>query len=210
MLVMCHFTTPKSHLMISRILKYLSIFTLMVLLLWGCEEFFRRQIGGFAGSYPFVEYWDIKASEQEVVNAIIELKTQNPDLQPPYESELFFPRNSEYEWNSEEMKRYLNLQLRDSTLPLPPMTKNNTKSEYWLHVNFYYKDTNEELRTWTRPDVVDTTVTTFALVSVGENYINRDYWYVANKAEIRKFKVNVVDKLERIIKEKRKAAHNSW
>ena len=194
--------------MISKAGKYFYIIVLIFLLFWGCEEFLRRKIGGFAGSYPFAKSWDLNATEEEVINAIVELKKQNHDLQPPKEKELYFPRSMEYDYGSDEMIKFLVMKAKDSTLPLPPMTKSNTRSEYWLHINFYYKDTNEILYTWTRP-AVDTTMTTFALVSIGDKYINRDYWYLANKLEIRKFRKNVVDKLEEIIINKRKAAHNS-
>ena len=51
-------------------------------IVWGCEEFFRRKIGGIAGSFPFVESWEINAPEKEVLEAIIILKKQMPELQP--------------------------------------------------------------------------------------------------------------------------------
>ncbi len=196
--------------MTSRMNKKIVIFLTLFLLLWGCEEFFRRKIGGFAGSYPFVEYWDLKASESEVIEAIVELKKENPELQPPNQKELFQPREVDYDWGTDEMKKYLELYLKDSTLQLPPMTKSNTKSEYWLYVNFYYPDTKEIVHTWTRPDF-DTTVTTFAFVSLSrlENptdrrLINRDFWYLANRRQISKFSSTFVDKIQEKIDKRRK------
>jgi hypothetical protein len=192
-------------------IKYLLIFLTVFLFFWGCEELFRRKIGGFAGSYPFVEYWDLKATEAEVIDAIVELKGENRNLQPPNQKEFFNPRNVDYDWGTGEMKRHLELSLKDSTLPLPPMTKSNTKSDYWLYIDFYYPDTKEIVHTWTRPDF-DTTVTTFAFVSLSKidnptdhRLINRDFWYVANKRQISKFKSTFVDKIQDKINKRRKS-----
>ena len=52
------------------------------LFLFGANEFFRRVVGGFAGSYPFVESWNIAAKEDDVIKAIQELKNENPNLTP--------------------------------------------------------------------------------------------------------------------------------
>lgn len=181
------------------------------LFLWGCEELVRRKIGGLAGSYPFVEYWDLKATETEVLDAIVALKTENQDLQPPNQKELFEPRHVDYDWGSAEMIKHLHLSLKDSTLSLPPMTKTNTKSDYWLYIDFYYADTREIIHTWTRPDF-DTTVTTFAFVSLGKidnpsykRLINRDFWYLANTKQISKFKATIVDKIQQQIDKRRKS-----
>jgi hypothetical protein len=58
------------------------IFVSCFLFLFGANEFFRRVLGGFAGSYPFVESWNIAAKEEDVVKAIEELKNENPKLRP--------------------------------------------------------------------------------------------------------------------------------
>ncbi|MEJ1239688.1 hypothetical protein WBG78_16245 [Chryseolinea sp. T2] len=177
---------------------------------WGCEEFFRRKIGGFAGSYPFVESWELEASESEVIAAIVELKKENPGLQPPGETELFKPRKLDYDWDTDEMKTYFMLHLKDSTVQPPAMTKaNTTSSPYWLYVNFYYAGTKQVVHAWTRP-AIDTTNTTFAFVSLSplgnpsdQRLINRDFWYVANKIEIWKFKSRFVDQIRERIERNR-------
>ncbi len=181
--------------------------------IWGCEEFVRRKIGGFAGSYPFAESWDIHATEDEVIAAIVELKRENPSLQPPNEEELYFPRKMDYDWGSDEMKDHLHrsIALKDSTLPLPPMTKSNTTSGNWLFIHFYYSGTKEIVYTWTSPEYGDTTITTFAFVSLRNidnpkgtrKLINRDFWYLANKWQIHKFKTTVVDRIKEIVARKR-------
>lgn len=139
--------------------------------LWGCEEFVRRKIGGFAGSYPFVEYWEINASEQEVITAIRELVKSNPGYRPPDSTE--------------------HISTRDSSI----------ENDYWLHIVLYYPDTREVVQSWTRPDA-DTSVTTFAFVGLRSidipsemRLINRDFWFLANRQQIRKFKTTFVDRI---------------
>jgi hypothetical protein len=183
---------------------------LVFLLFWGCEEFFRRKIGGFAGSYPFVEYWDIKANEQEVIDAIKELNITNPNFQPPKNVEFISKRNTGYIWTSDEMKEYLEKVKIDSLTPLPEKNYSNYNHDYWLYVNLYYPDTKEIVHTWTRPGI-DKSITTFAFISLSNinnptdfRLINRDFWYIANKMQISKFKSTFVDKIQEIIEKKRK------
>jgi len=174
--------------MISKPTKYLVIILTSFLFLWGCEEFFRRKIGGFAGSYPFVEYWDLKASEEEVISAIEELGK----IDPNFHVEFISKRDTGYIWSSHEMIEY-SIKLRtDSLIPLPEKNYNNYNYDYWRHVNLYYPDTQETVYTWTRPSS-DTTLTTFAFVSLGKTrniserkLINRDFWYLENKKQIKK------------------------
>ena len=166
--------------MTTKTTKYLLIILTAFLFFWGCEEFFRRKIGGFAGSYPFAEYWDLKASEREITDAIKELSKINPNFQPPKNIEFISTRD----------------------------TSNDT--DYWLYINLYYPDTKEIVHTWTRPDF-DTTVTTFAFVSLSKvenptdyRLINRDFWYIANKKQISKFKRTFVDKIQEQIDKKKR------
>ena len=58
------------------------IFVTCFLFLFGANEFFRRVLGGFAGSYPYVESWNIAAKEEDVIKAIQKLKDENPNLKP--------------------------------------------------------------------------------------------------------------------------------
>lgn len=187
-------------------IKYTAIVFASFLLVWGSEEFFRRRIGGFGGSYPFVKSWDINATEVEVLEAIKELKQENPALHPNPDIELVPSRNSEYDWDSPEMIEYSKKYELDSLTPLPTKTKANTKNEYWLYIDFFYDGQN--VHTWTRPEF-DSTITTFALVSLNGRLINRDYWYLANKREIKKFKETIVDKVQEKIDERRKRGASS-
>ena len=70
------------------------IFISCFLFLFGTNEFFRRVLGGFAGSYPFVESWNIAAKEEDVIKAIQELKDENPSLKP--QSDTSFRSNYWY------------------------------------------------------------------------------------------------------------------
>jgi hypothetical protein len=58
------------------------IFVSCFLFLFAANELSRRVFGGFAGSYPFVESWNIAAKEEDVIKAIQELKNENPGLRP--------------------------------------------------------------------------------------------------------------------------------
>ena len=158
-----------------------------------------------------MEYWDIKASEREVIDAIKEITKENPNLIPPNETEFISKRDTGYIWTSYEMQEYLKKLKTDSLTPLPEKNYNNYYHDYWLFVDLYYSDTKEIVRTWTRPDF-DTTVTTFAFVSLSKldnptenRLINRDFWYIANKMQIRKFKSTFVDKIKEKINNKRKS-----
>lgn len=191
--------------------RLILILSISFLCIWGCEEFFRRKIGGIAGSFPFVESWKIKASESEVLEAIKELKKDKSTLRPPNNTELIGKRDSTYDWGSDEMKAHLEKYLKDSLTPLPKLNKNNMRVDYWLFINFYYNDTKEIVYTWTRPDVMDSSITTLALVgfsiendSTDYRKINRDFWYVSNKLQIRKFKKKILQPILDKIEERKK------
>jgi hypothetical protein len=185
------------------------IFVFCFLFLFGANEFLRREIGGFAGSYPYVEYWHINAPETEVIEAIKELKKEDPSLQPPNQTELTSKRDTGYNWNTIEMIEYNEKLLKDSSTPLPEHNYGNTYTDYWLYVDFYYADTKQVVHTWTRPDF-DSTITTFAFVSISSfdnpqdsKLVNKDFWYIENKRQINKFKRLIVDRIKAKIEKKK-------
>lgn len=189
--------------------RILIIISCCFFFVWGCEEFMRRVIGGFAGSYPFVEHWDVNAPEAEVLEVIKELKQEDPSLQPPNQPELTSKRDTGYNWNTIEMIEYKEKLLKDSLTPLPEHNYGNTYTDYWLYVDFYYADTKQVVHTWTRPDF-DSTVTTFAFVSISSldnpqdsKLINKDFWFIANKRQINKFKKLIVDRIKARIDRKK-------
>jgi hypothetical protein len=132
--------------------------------------------GGGAGSYPYVEYWELDYKETEVIEAIKDLKTEDKSIQPPNQTALTFGRDS----------------------------------SYWYYIDFYYSDTKEIVHTWTRPSR-DSFGITLALISFSKlsnpekfKYINKDFWYVANKIQINKFEENILRRIKRKIWETRK------
>lgn len=149
------------------------------LLVWGCEEFLRRKVGGLAGSYPFAEHWEIEATEQEVISAIRELGRTNPGFRSLDKDENISSREGDGE------------------------------GDYWLYIDLYYPDTRELVHSWTRP-LADTTKTTFALVSLVSvdnpndiRLINRDFWFLPNRKQIRRFESTFVDKILEQIQKRR-------
>lgn len=88
--------------------------------------------------------------------------------------------------------------------------------EYWCKFTFYYKDTNQDIFTWSRPNE-DSLYTTFALIAVSTHIdsltpydkiildrkeINRDYEYFENRKEIEKFEGRIINLIEEKIKER--------
>ncbi len=68
--------------------KIIIIVFFLITVVFISQEVFRRKIGVFGGSYPFVESWVINVPEKEMVEAIKELKLDNNKLQPPNDKEL--------------------------------------------------------------------------------------------------------------------------
>ena len=145
--------------------RALGVFVGVLLLIWGAEEFMRRKIGGFAGSYPYVESYEFNVPQVELNRLIEEVKNEHPDLRP----------------------------LSDSSYT----------SSYWYYVSFRYKDTDELVRAWTREEYRDSSSATLAFIGLnpGPGYtdlrlINRDFWFLANKRQITKFKREIVERIE--------------
>jgi hypothetical protein len=193
----------------SKTQRILIISTACLLLLFAGEEFFRRVLGGFAGSFPYVEYWEINATETEIIDAIKELKKEDSSLQPPNQTELTSKRDTGYIWNSYEMIAYKEKLKKDSLTPLPEPTYDNYYHDYWLYIDFYYADSKEVVHTWTRPEL-DKSITTFAFYSLTNldnpsehRLINKDFWYLANRRQITKFKKTIVDRIQAKIDKKK-------
>lgn len=130
-------------------------------------------------SYPFAEHWEIEATEKEVISAIRELGKTNPGFRSPSTDENISSREGDSE------------------------------GDYWLYIDLYYPDTKELVHSWTRP-LTDTTKTTFALVSLepldnpsGLRLINRDFWFLPNRRQIRRFESTFVDKIVEQIRKRR-------
>jgi hypothetical protein len=189
-----------------------------LLLLFAAQEIFRRCIGGFAGSYPFVEYWDLNVTEAELIEIIKELKTEVPSLQPPTQIALTWGRDSGYTKESMWVEIYGDELKKDSTAKPPKHDQSNSYgnaengwTDYWYYIDFYYPDTKEIVHTWTRPDW-NKSVTTLALISFSPlndttsfKFINRDFWFLANRRQISKFENVILDRIQQKINERRKS-----
>lgn len=172
------------------------------LVLFSINEFLRRCVGGFAGSYPFVEYWELEAPEHKVLNAIKDIGENDIYFNPPNNYKLISYRDTGYIWDSEPMIHYLDELKKDSTLPLPEKNYANYYHQYWTPLQFFYPDTDEIVYAWTRP-TDDSSKTTLALVGMHKtnnpnryNLINKDYWFIANRKQISKFESNILDKIK--------------
>jgi hypothetical protein len=169
----------------------------------GCEEFMRRVIGEFAGSYPYAESWEINAKESDVITAIKEFERDSGSHQQKSSVELesIAKRDTEYDWGDSVMLAYQRKLAKDSLTPLPKYNSENSHLSYWLFVDFYYSDTKQVVHAWTRPDI-DSMKTTLAFVSISgpddfhENkLINKDFWYFENKRQIHKFERLIVNQI---------------
>ena len=199
----------------SKTIRIFIIIICCLLWLFAVEETLRRVFGGFAGSYPWVETWEINAPEKDIIEAIKELKKEDTSLQPPNDQTLSYKRDSGYIKESIEMKGYETELKYDSTAKLPIMTEENSYGDsennykdFWLYIDFYYSDTKEVVHTWTRPEE-DSSITTFAFYSLSdknrqnENLINKDFWYLSNRIQINKFKKRIVDRIQAKIDKKK-------
>ncbi|MEI6950357.1 hypothetical protein V9K67_24460 [Paraflavisolibacter sp. H34] len=192
------------------------ILLLFFLLLWGCEEYCRRVIGGWSGNFSFAEVWTLDATEKEVIEVIKELKKENPSLRPPTEIDPKYVRDSGYIEESLDMLVYREQLKTNPTLKPPPHRPENSFGsaktsfrDFYLHVYFYYSDTKEVIHAFTRPDS-DSINTVFGFYSISdeshnnERYINADFWYLANKKQIKKFKKLILNPIKVKIKERKK------
>ncbi len=189
-----------------------TVFTLLgCLFLYGANEFSKQTTGGFAGSYSFVESFDIQASEREVIEAIKELNKVNTNFNQPGNIPFISKQDTGYDWSSYKMQEYIKKLKTDSLTPLPAKNNDNYYHNYWLHVKLYYPDTKEIVHTLARSKL-DTTITTFAFEGLSKidnptkfRVINRDFWFIDNKRQIDKFKQLIVDKIKTQIDRKRKS-----
>jgi hypothetical protein len=173
--------TPTKANMIKKSKKYLIIGFVSFILIWGCEEFFRRVIGGFAGSFPYAESWTIHAPESEVLEVINEMKQENHSLQPPNDTNVIAKRDT-------SLKEY---------------------ADRWLYIYFYYEDTKEILYTTISP--ISPNFTSFALYCIKNTegihtikLINKDYWFIENRLQISKFKKRIIDEITKKIETRKK------
>ena len=127
------------------------------------------------GSYPYAETYKLKFSEQKVIDAIKMFKNDHPELLVPkvqIENKGSFVVTDERE---------------DS-------------SSHWYHFYFYYKNENQIINTWTRPETDQITTLAFVGINDGLNlgnwkYINRDFSAVENEKVKKQFRDRILDSI---------------
>jgi hypothetical protein len=146
-----------------------------------------------------------------LIEIIKEIKTENPGLQPPDQSELTTGLASGFRDSLFTMYDFRKLHQNDSTVSFPEHNQSNSLgnadngwTDYWHYTDFFYSDTKEIVHTWARLNA-DTNSTTIALISLsnvnepGVRLINRDFWYIQNKKQIYKFKEIILDRINKKI-----------
>ena len=155
-----------------RLLKYGLYVVGCILLLFAGFEFLRRQVGGFAGSYPFVETWEIQASEEQVLAAIRALSKIDPSFQAP-------GRDVIESRDSLDMQAYWT----------------------HLHLYYTDTQEHVQAWTRAKDGGRVTTVALVSLRdAAGTRLIHRDYGYWENKKEVRRFESVVVRQIKEQLK----------
>jgi hypothetical protein len=159
---------------------YSTITLVLVSVLW-ITLLWKMFSSGVAGSYPHAETWTFNVKENALLEIIREVKNEHPELNRPDTDTSVF-----------------------------------TKDENWYHMTFYYSDTNENVQTWVRSES-DSSFTTLALIAVSKaidyskakngfkierKEINHDFNYFENRAQIKKFKLKIVNLIEEKIEKK--------
>lgn len=143
------------------------------------EEFNRRMTGGFAGSYPFVEFWKFNVSEKKLIQFIKELKVEIPDLQIPGDTNLTSGRSSYW--------FYINFYDKVRNEKILTWTRPSTLSTSTFALISYRKFSVNHKTEQKR------------------KLINKDFWKIENDQRIKRFENQVVDKIRnKINAEKRK------
>ena len=155
------------------LLKYALLLATSGLLLFGCEEFLRRKVGGFAGSYPFVESWDLEVGEPELLQIITKLQLANKLVAPPGTSSIVASERSGYNGYWLDLTIYY----ADTDEVVRAWTRPDSKRVTTLA--FYSIVGRKSLES--------------------EKLINRDFWFWDNRHEINKFKTSVIDKIQKEI-----------
>ena len=69
-----------------KLVKKISLIVISLILLISGYELLRRHVGGFAGSYPFAESWEVKMTMAEIEHNLEKLHEKNPAI--------FFDKNN--------------------------------------------------------------------------------------------------------------------
>lgn len=131
-----------------------------------------------AGSYPYAETYELEYSENEVIEAITQFKTQYPERTVPI--------------------------LPDSST-LEDGRRND--SDHWFHVYFYNVAKNQILNTWTSPAGRNKTTFAFISVNNGLELgnwkiLNKDFDAEENRKLKNEFEVDILNPIQEILDNK--------
>lgn len=125
----------------------------MALILFGIKEYWRMNIGGFAGSYPFVETYEFNVSENELLEIIDLVKEEHLELSPENDS----IKNHSY-WtfvtfaypDTDELVNTWTRPSLDSsyvTLAFVGLTsKNDLSSRKKINADYYYFENRKQIK----------------------------------------------------------------
>lgn len=138
------------------------------------EEFNRRLVGGFAGSYPFAQSWEFKITEDNLIDIIKDIKTDYPELQVPNDTSLTSGKSSYWHF-----------------IDFYDIEKNEI-------ISTWVRESDESIPS-TSFALVSYTTTKDSMKSE-RKLINKDYWFLENKNRIKSFEKLIVDKVNMRIK----------
>lgn len=128
-----------------------------------------------AGSYPYVETYELDAAEEKVKTAIAKFKQEH--------SEYIVPKVT-----------------IDGQITSDLVDEQTENPAHWYLVYFYYPQENQIIHAWTRP--AGNGRTTFAFVGVNNGLtlgnwrrINKDFNRSENKAQKKKFEERIVNEI---------------
>ncbi|MCB0838276.1 MAG: hypothetical protein KDD99_16495 [Bacteroidetes bacterium] len=139
------------------------------------SEFQRRAIGGFAGSYPFVQSWKFDISEEKLIEIIKEIKTENPSLQVRGDTTLTPGRYSYW--------YFIDFFDKGNNEVISTWTRKSTNSTSTLALVGYFLHTNNPYE-----------------FGIEMKLINRDFWKIENDNRITRFETIIVNKIKEKIK----------
>jgi hypothetical protein len=130
------------------------------------DEFKRRAIGGFAGSFPFARTWQIELSEEKTIAIIKTVKQEYKSLCVPGETNLTSGKSSYWhfvEFYDASKNEIIKTWVRD----------NKTTPTSCTVALVGYRSNNE----W------------------NEKLINKDFWKVENDSRIAEFETLIINKI---------------
>lgn len=138
------------------------------------DEFKRRTMGGFAGSYPFVECWTLAVPEKRLIDVLTTMKQENSSLQVPGEENLAIGRRSYW--------YYIDLYDKENNEIISTWTRPESDSTTSLCLVSYRQFIPNRDQ------------------GIERRLINKDFWRIENDAKIQRFEALVVDVIKKKIK----------